>query len=298
MPPPAPPTSELPPLRVALCQIETAPGDFDGNVRRTRLALLDAARQGAQLAITPECVLQGYPDMATDAQRAHLRSIAQPVDGESIASMRSLAAEHHMAVALGFAERGQGDFIHNTCLLIGADGAILTHYRKVHCRTFESAEHTGLYTPGAAFEVAALTPSPPAYRIGTYICFDREVPESTRCMRALGAEFIVCPLATNTSRLDAAPERVDNEMITRVRAAENEVFIAVVNHAGTFNGGSFVVGPSGECLVQLGAAPEVRCIDLDLGIVRRRFHNDPWGWAGWGSRRDDVYARALGSRAR
>ena len=45
-------------------------------------------------------------------------------------------------------------------------------------------------------------------------------------------------------------EMVPNELITRCRAAENELFIAVVNHARRFNGGSFLVGPTGEVLHQ------------------------------------------------
>jgi predicted amidohydrolase len=55
--------------------------------------------------------------------------------------------------------------------------------------------------------------------------------------------------------------RADNEMITR-RAAENEVFIVVVNHAGRFNGGSFAVGPEGELYAQLGAEAEVRVLEV------------------------------------
>jgi predicted amidohydrolase len=100
-------------------------------------------------------------------------------------------------------------------------------------------------------------------------------------------------LATNTYDMSNPENRADNEMITRCRAAENEVFIVVVNHAGRFNGGSFAVGPSGELYAQLGAQAEVRVLDLPVGIVTPKFHNEPLGQLGWGFRRPEVYDRYL-----
>ena len=47
------------PLKLGICQIYTEAWDLEGNFQRTLAALKDAASQGAQLAITPECVLHG-----------------------------------------------------------------------------------------------------------------------------------------------------------------------------------------------------------------------------------------------
>lgn len=38
--------------------------------------------------------------------------------------------------------------------------------------------------------------------VGLMICFDREVPEGVRCLRSLGAEVVLCPLACDTSVMD------------------------------------------------------------------------------------------------
>ena len=48
-------------LRVALCQINTAVGDLDGNVERVVAALAEAEAQGCDLAVFPELALTGYP---------------------------------------------------------------------------------------------------------------------------------------------------------------------------------------------------------------------------------------------
>jgi predicted amidohydrolase len=285
--------SALPRLSVAVCQVETTSWDVEGNTERTLNALRSAAKKGAKLAITPECVIQGYPPPIDDESRARLRELAEPVDGERIAQIRDVAREAGMRIVVGFAERGEAGDIHNAAAFIDAEGEVRSVYRKVHCRPFEDLNHQGLYEPGEAFSVEECPVDNVTYQVGTYICFDREIPESTRCLRALGAELIVCPLATNTSRLDTPLSRADNEVITRVRAAENEVFIAVVNHAGLYNGGSFIVGPSGEVIIQMDKKPGIEVVDLPLGILREKFHSDPLGWAGWGYRRPDLYERYI-----
>jgi predicted amidohydrolase len=123
------------------------------------------------------------------------------------------------------------------------------------------------------------------------ICFDREIPETGRCLRAMGAQLVACPLACDTEPLDRHLDYAHNEMVTRCRAAENEVFIAVVNHSGRFNGGSFVVGPGGETVVQLGTEPEVRTVDLPVTGVSDVIHANAFGWMGWGYRKQEVYDR-------
>ncbi len=281
-------------IRLALCQVGTEPWDVDGNAERTVAALEEAAAGGASLAITPEVVFQGYPSHASPEDRARLRAIAEPVDGPLLTRVRDVAARTGIDAVVGFAElAADGATIHNSCAYVTGDGSVRAIYRKVHCRPFEDAAREGLYAAGDRFVVVDHTARGASCRVGLFICFDREIPESTRCLRALGAELIACPLATDTCRLDEPGPRVDNEMLTRSRAAENEVSIAVVNHAWRFNGGSFLVGPAGEVLVQLDDQPQVYVLDVPVDRVRREFRSDPLGWAGWGHRRPEVYRRYL-----
>lgn len=281
-------------LRLGLCQIQTVPWDVEGNLARTLDALHSAASQGADLAVTPECVLNGYGPLHDEETREKSRATAVAVDGAELRSVADAARRFGMDVTVGFAERAAGGLIHNSAAYFGRDGEMKGLYRKVHCRDFEDVGHAGIFTPGNEFAVVRLERGDRSFTIGTMICFDRERPETVRCLRALGAELVVCPLATNTSRLDQLDtSRADNELVTRVRAAENEVFVAVVNHADTFNGGSFVVGPGGEVLVQMGEGAEVAVVDLPLGCISADFHSKPYGWMGWGFVRQQVYERYL-----
>jgi predicted amidohydrolase len=282
-------------LRLALCQVATEPWDIAGNLGRTIAALDDAGRQGAQMALTPECVFHGYAPMEGGPEASLLRLLdaAETIDGPGIAAVREVAARHGIHVLVGFAER-DGNRVHNAAAFIGPDGALVDVYRKVHLRPFESIAGTGAFTPGDRFWVHEAAFDGGTVRAGAMICFDREIPESARSLRALGAELVLCPLACDTAAFGAPVNYAHNEELTRARAAENEVFIAVVNHARRMNGGSFVVGPGGEVLVQLGPDAETRVVEVPVGVVRDRFHADPLGWLGWGYRRPEVYARYLG----
>ncbi|HOZ46800.1 MAG TPA: carbon-nitrogen hydrolase family protein [Candidatus Hydrogenedentes bacterium] len=290
---PQTPSGDPSSIRVALCQVYTEPWAVDENGARTLEALDAAADQGAQLAITPECVFHGYAFEGVNNYAIAMRDIAETLAGPRLQSVCRKARQRRLDVIVGFAESGGGRNIHNSAALISSAGEIVGVYRKVHCRRFEQWGQGGVFVPGHAFHVRRLEYDGVACSVGTMICFDREVPETVRCLRSLGAQLIACPLATDTHDLVKPGKRMDNEQITRCRAAENEVFIAVVNHSGRFNGGSFVVGPSGEVLHQMGADAGVAVIDVPVGIVGKQFHSDPWGWMGWGYRRPEIYGHYL-----
>lgn len=281
-------TKGYPSLSVGLCQVYTERWDVEGNFERTMAALEEASEQGAELAITPENVFQGYPPQGTKEDQERHKSIADTLDGPRLAEVRKLARACQMDIVVGFTEKN-GDRFHNSCAYIHDDGSIGAVYRKVHCRPFESIEHDGIFTPGTEFPVVEFRRGNRFFHIGLMICFDREIPESVRCLRAGGAQFIACPLATDTFDMKVPPRRADNELLTRARAAENELFIAVVNHSGIYNGGTFIVGPSGELIARLESNAMVQTIEVPIGGVEEQFHSDPWGWAGWGYRRPDVY---------
>jgi len=48
-------------MKIAICQINTIVGDFDGNVGKIGLCLKQAQQAGCQIALFPELSLTGYP---------------------------------------------------------------------------------------------------------------------------------------------------------------------------------------------------------------------------------------------
>lgn len=284
-------------LRIGMCQVYTEEWEVEANIKRTLEAIDTAVEEGAEIAVTPECVFHAYPFDDTHGKseefRERLFSIAETLDGENLQLFKDKAKARNIYIMVGFVEKGENGSIHNTAALISPAGEYVYVYRKVHCRHFESILHWGYFTQGDDFYVEELRFGDRNYKVGAMICFDREIPETLRCLRALGAEIVLCPLATNTSEMTRYKNRSDNESITRIRATSNEQFIVVVNHAGRFNGGSFIVGPMGELHCQMTDEPGVLTYDVPVGIISQKFHNEPLSWMGWGYRRPEIYSKYI-----
>jgi predicted amidohydrolase len=286
-----------PKVRIGMCQVYTEEWAVEANINRTLEAIDLAAIQGAEIAVTPECVFHGYSIDETNGKsetfRKRLYDIAESPCGEHLNLFRVKAKDKGIYILTGFVEKGENNNIHNTAALISPEGQYVYIYRKVHCRHFENINYHGYFTPGNNFYTSVLNLKEGSFSTGTIICFDREIPETLRCMRALGAEIVLCPLATDTTDMTLFKNRADNEMITRVGSTCNEQFIVVVNHAGRFNGGSFITGPMGELLCQMNEQPGVLTCDVPVGIISKKFHNDPLGWMGWGYRRPEIYKKYI-----
>ena len=286
-----------PKAKIGMCQVYTEEWTIEANIKRTLEAIDTAVEQGAEIAITPECVFHGYPIDDTKGKsetfRKKLFDIAESPEGEHLQLFRDKAREKGIHILVGFVEKGENNKIHNTAALISPEGQYVYIYRKVHCRHFESINHWGYFTPGNDFYSAGLKLKEGTFNAGTIICFDREIPETLRCVRALGAEIVLCPLATNTSDTKLYRNIADNESITRVGSTSNEQFIVVVNHAGRFNGGSFITGPMGELLCQMNDQAGVLTIEVPVGVISAKFHKEPLGWMGWGYRRPDIYSKYM-----
>jgi hypothetical protein len=80
--------SEYSTLKVAMCQVYTEEWAFEANIKRTLEAIDLASKQGAEIAVTPECVFHGYPIDATKGKsklfRKKLYNIAESLDGEHL----------------------------------------------------------------------------------------------------------------------------------------------------------------------------------------------------------------------
>ena len=71
-------------LRVAMCQVYTEEWAIDANLARTLGALEEAAAEGAELAITPECVLHGYASADSEDYAERMLDVAEPLDGRNV----------------------------------------------------------------------------------------------------------------------------------------------------------------------------------------------------------------------
>jgi predicted amidohydrolase len=167
-------------LRIAICQTFCIDGDIEGNLRRIEYALEDAARQEAELACFPETALIGWVNPA-----AH--DLATPIPGALSDRIAALAVRHDIMIAIGLCEK-DGEALHDSAILVGADGAILLKHRKINILT--ELMHPP-YTPGAIGDIRAV--DTPIGRVGMLICADTFKDEIVQAAATQKPELLIVP---------------------------------------------------------------------------------------------------------
>ncbi len=301
-------------MKLALLQLAPCGNDVQANLRKGEQACREAARLGADVALFPEMWSIGYtydgqrpkgdllrhpsrwPAGASDEvetwadDAVQWQALAVRKDGPFVEHFRALARELRMAIAITYLRDADGD-CRNSMTLLDRDGAEVLTYDKVHTCAFDLPE--ALLTPGDGFSVGVLRTAYEEVRIGAMICFDREFPESARCLALLGAELILTP--------NACPLDQHRLAQFRVRALENSVAVAMANYsAPSHNGHSVAFDPIGyegdvardNLLLEAGEQEGVFTVDIDLAAIREYRERDGWSTP-W--RRPDRYGAMLGS---
>jgi len=265
-------------VRVALLQMLGCGHERAAAQAKGELFCRRARAMGADIALFPELWSTGmkYFDPREEKARAEWQAQAIGRDDPFIAHFRVLAEELRMAIALTYLERWEGA-PRNSVSLIDRHGRIVLTYAKVHTCEFdvESA-----LTPGDAFPVCGLDTEAGEVKIGFMICYDREFPESARCLMLEGAELILTP---NACTLD------EHRMSQfRTRAFENMVGVAMTNYAAPQNNGRSVAfdavaypvpdaEPRNTLIIEAGESEDVFMATFDLEALRAYREKESWG---------------------
>jgi len=167
-------------VHVAAIQYVSEWGEPDRNRKGMESYIREAAQRGAKIVVLPEASIPGY--MAYDLRRTwHLRGrplsrglrgvspekVAETVPGESTRAYGRLAKELgiYLTVPIVEVDRQTGSYF-NTLVLVGTDGEILLHYRKLN--PWPWAER-GWATKGDRGHQFIDTPYG---RLGLMICYD------------------------------------------------------------------------------------------------------------------------------
>lgn len=130
----------LPIVKVAAAHAAPVYMDKAASIKKAVSIIGEAARHGAELVVFPESFIPGFPVWAALwapiynhewFKRMAANSIL--VDGPEMAEIASAARQHGVFVSLGFSEstRVSVGCIWNSNVLIGDDGSILNHHRKL-----------------------------------------------------------------------------------------------------------------------------------------------------------------------
>ena len=237
-------------MRIAAVQMDIAIGNTGQNLKAILARMKEAAANKAELAIFPECALQGY----CFAERDEAWAVAEELSGASCSQLATAAKEAGLVAVIGFLER-DGENLYNSAVIVGPRG-VHGVFRKVHLLHLGVDRFT---TPGdlpfPIFDVAGC-------KLGVNICFDCSFPESGRTAKLKGAQLLAVP--TNW------PITSDSwALLPKVRAIENHIFVVAADRVGeergfTFAGHSQIVDCEGKVLAEAGEKEEtILYADID-----------------------------------
>ena len=250
-------------MRLALAQLNPLVGDLAGNGELILAASRQAAAQGADLVLTPELSLWGYPPRDLLLRPSLIR--------EQGAVLNQLAASlaqelPQLAVLVGMAEPSGATALpnlFNAVALVEAGGWRVVA-RKRLLPTYDVFDEQRYFCAATGPSVLKLERGGRSWRLGLTICEDLWVEEELQGHRLAGADPVAELLSSRIDlllNLSASPfgqaKVALRQSLARRAASRLACPVVYVNQVGgndelVFDGASFVVNASG--VVDAGSA--------------------------------------------
>ena len=237
-------------LRVALGQINVTVGDLVGNASRIAEAAREAADQGAQLLLTPELSLCGYPpeDLLLrpafiEACQHQLQALALELAAYPIAVVVGLPLPLPSAPSQSRSQQAPRGF-NGAALLQG--GRVLGRYAKRELPNYQVFDERRYFVSGREAGEGALVFEVAGCKLGLLICEDAWFDEPAQAAKAAGAEVLA---VINASPFHVGkPAEREARMAATARNAGLPLIYAHLSGGQdevVFDGGSFAMDAQG-----------------------------------------------------
>jgi len=249
------------------------------NIERVLELIETAANDGADLIALPEMFyhpfeLSKLKDLVSFSEQVH----------EAFSAISS-KLKIHLCTGTFVTHLGDGKF-GNSAFLYGPEGRILLSYQKNHLFDVSygglDIKESAVFTHGSHISCANTSLG----NIGIAVCYDIRFPELFRKLIFAGAELVLVPSVFNQV---SGPAHWN--MLTRVRAVDNQIFLAGISQGRNMEsayqayGHSVIVSPWGEVLAEAGEGEEIIYADLDPAKLKETREKLPL----LKHRREDLY---------
>lgn len=233
-------------LKIAMAQINPVLGDLDANVELIAAAAREAWLAGAQVLLTPELALCGYPPedllLRPDFLRACDRALAELQQFVEQAGNIILIVGHPSA-----GHASHPGTCYNSATVLQA-GQVPRSYHKQQLPNAEVFDEQRYFCAGQEALVLELA----GVRCGLLVCEDIWQPRAAQRARAAGAELL---LILNASPFHQGKQRERADTLAH-RVFETGLPAVYVNLLGgqdelVFDGGSFALNRAGQIMARL-----------------------------------------------
>lgn len=251
-------------LRIALAQLNTTVGDFEGNSRLVLEALEHAKDMAADIVLFPELTLCGYP--AEDllfksnfiaANRRYLEKIIPHTNG--------------LTAVVGFVD-ADGDIFNAAAVL--HNGTLGGIYRKFLLPNYGVFDEERYFRRGNTESIFKLGGTP----LGVSVCEDIWYPAGPPEHQAANGAQILLNISASPYQLGKIQHR---ERMLATRATDNVAVVAYCNLVGgqdelLFDGSSVIFDERGNLLARAKSfEPDFIAADVELPDILRQRLRDP-----------------------
>ncbi len=233
-------------LTLALAQLNPTLGDISGNLNKLRTIRKQAAAQGANLLMTSELYICGYPP-----EDLILKPSFQNAIHKAVEALARETSDGGPAILLGTPWREE-DKLYNAMLLL-SEGRIAGKTYKRELPNYGPFDEKRVFTSWQMPEPISFR----GLRLGVMICEDMWIPTVTRILKDRGAQMLLVP---NGSPFEIG--KMDSRrMLAEARIKESGLPLVYVHQVGgqdelVFDGASFVLDAEGKCAVQAASWDE------------------------------------------
>lgn len=251
-------------LRLALAQINTTVGDFEGNVKKIIKYTAQATSQHADIVAFPELSLTGYPPEDLLLKPEFIEDNLQYLK-------KLVPYSKDVTMIVGFVDR-QDDIFNSA--------AVLHNQQLVHVYHKHFLPNYGVFDEDRYFQKGDKIPvfSIDGVNIGVTICEDIWYPFGpTRDQALYGNAEIIINISSSPFSIGKGQDRF--QMLSQ-RAIDNTVKVAYLNLVGAqdelvFDGNSMIISEDGELIVKASSFTEDLII-ADLypdNVFTKRLHD-------------------------
>jgi NAD+ synthase len=228
-------------LKIALAQIDTHVGAIDANLAALRRARAEAARLGADLVVTPEFSIAGYPPEDLVRKPAFVAACEAAIE-----ALAAETADGGPGLIVGGPWQN-GALLHNAAYVLDG-GRILARRAKHELPNYGVFDEKRVFDAGPPAGPVAFR----GFRLGVMVCEDWWFPTVSETLCESGAELL---LSINGSPYETGkqPQRISLAVARVVECGLPFVFLAQIcgQDELVFEGASFVLNADRTLAVQM-----------------------------------------------
>ena len=227
-------------LRIAMAQINSSVGDFEGNKRKIIDCIDQAKSIKADIIAFPELAITGYPPQDLLFNTNFIETNLEVLDG-------IVTESNDITSIIGFVDKDQNDNIYNSAAII-SDKTLQGVYHKIHLPNYGVFDEKRYFSKGSKTKLIVLGKT----KIGVSICEDIWHPNGPILEQALqGAQLSI---NINGSPYHAGKKKVREDLL-KSHSINHQLFIGYINMVGgqdelVFDGNSMLLNPNGEIIAQ------------------------------------------------